>query len=477
MPLVTTEAFDVALLQDAIAGGFDLLTYSPTYYGRFDTNAYQDASQAVPATAYGQHVMQLRDFRETPGGSTYPYLNWGTSGSAPILQPELTPWGGAYYGNLHHQIAALAGVGSNNFSAFLCGVFTHDYINAFVSNGLLSIGGTFATSVFASGVAWGSDNRLCLFGYHNAGPTTMADVSLSFADDVLGIQSSPSGLVYSTNMGSHAALAASTTGTIANGDVGEDARETGNVMWGSVAALVVKSPAWSDGDFAAVRAGLQAAVTLKSLWPSTLNLWIFLGDSLTAGNQTSPVAVANTYPNQALTTLGAGNAKAVAAKSGMRLDQIQAAYLADTLRYVTAMGRPANLCVTVWGGTNDLAAGASAATVLSRLEAICAPLKTAGAKVNVLSCIANNGLTSPQNTERVSFNTSLNSAFPTATAYTRVYAAAGGTTWADTLTDVAANPNLTDPSNATYFSDGTHLTTLGYGQVSGDWQGAANTNV
>lgn len=96
------------------------------------------------------------------------------------------------------------------------------------------------------------------------------------------------------------------------------------------------------------------------------------------------------------------------------------------------------------GGTSDLIAGTSAATLLSTVQSYVQARQAAGWRVIVCTIPPWSTITGPQETERAAYNTSLRSAG-----------------WWDGLADLAAHANLDDATDATYFVDGTHFTAAG----------------
>lgn len=96
------------------------------------------------------------------------------------------------------------------------------------------------------------------------------------------------------------------------------------------------------------------------------------------------------------------------------------------------------------GGTSDLIAGTSAATLLSTVQSYAQARQAVGWRVIVCTIPPWTTITGPQETERAAYNTSLR--------------AAG---WWDALADLAAHANLDDASDTTYYVDGTHFTAAG----------------
>jgi hypothetical protein len=108
----------------------------------------------------------------------------------------------------------------------------------------------------------------------------------------------------------------------------------------------------------------------------------------------------------------------------------------------------------IWGGTNDLYAGASGATAYSRLIDRVNAYKAAGyTKIIVVNCLkrSNAGTPPGYETERLDYNSRIS---------------AGAVSNGYVVADIAAVTNLQDPTNTTYFSDLVHLTGAGQDQMS-----------
>jgi hypothetical protein len=111
-----------------------------------------------------------------------------------------------------------------------------------------------------------------------------------------------------------------------------------------------------------------------------------------------------------------------------------------------AQRRKSNDCIVVWCGVNDNTQ--TEAYIYNNLAAFCQTMKGAGYKVVICTEIdaAPAGWTAKYQ--------ALNA---------MIYA---DHSFADGLADLGAQPELQDHTNATYFSDGTHLTTAGYTLVA-----------
>lgn len=110
-----------------------------------------------------------------------------------------------------------------------------------------------------------------------------------------------------------------------------------------------------------------------------------------------------------------------------------------------------------WAGVNDAAAGASAATIWSRMQTWAATVRAQGYRV--ILCTEVDGQNTALNA--VSYHSVT---WPALNALIR----AGWSSVADGLADLGAEANLQDATNTTYFqADKLHPTATGYGVVAG----------
>ncbi len=182
------------------------------------------------------------------------------------------------------------------------------------------------------------------------------------------------------------------------------------------------------------------------------------GDSLTAGTgstggQTYPAQLLAMYSEPAMRVNNAGQANATAVDADTTADSS-----ADTL--VTAGGNYYgcdDLIAVMWAGTNDIHFGADDTDTYANIVAMCENRQTSGwtstnrARVAVCTIIARSSFDATKETYRQSVNTSIRNNY------------AG---FADVLVDLADDARLSDAEDATYFSDGVHLTNTGYGVVA-----------
>lgn len=195
---------------------------------------------------------------------------------------------------------------------------------------------------------------------------------------------------------------------------------------------------------------------------STLALLVTDGNSLMAG----AAATANSVevPNQILTSLGATWDRVQWGTGGATTTNLipRALTVIDPL---FSAGHAKNLLV-FWEISNDIVQnGLTGVQAYNNVVTYCTARKAAGWKVIVMDCLPRQNMTVTQDGYRVTANSSLATALNGATGNSIVFTPAGGTTWADALVQVSAIPALSDPTNMTYYADGTHITDAGYALV------------
>jgi lysophospholipase L1-like esterase len=126
----------------------------------------------------------------------------------------------------------------------------------------------------------------------------------------------------------------------------------------------------------------------------------------------------------------------------------------------SSLGANGNICC-FWGGTNDLALSASAATVYSRIVTYCQARQAAGWKVIVATILprSNAGIQANFETDRITVNTNIRTNWAT---------------FADGLADVASNTHIGDAGDSDdttyYLSDKVHPNDTGHVETAAVWQ-------
>lgn len=212
---------------------------------------------------------------------------------------------------------------------------------------------------------------------------------------------------------------------------------------GDIAQIIRYSRSITDEERTSLHNGMFAK------WGVTASI-ICDGNSLVAG---LGVTSAQAWPGQLQTALGANYSVLNLGIS----DRTTATQLSDIPTKVARKKEAASNYVYVyWEGTNSIYYGASAEDTIDDLKAIGADQKADGKYVIILTVMPRDNGSEPGDfeTKRTAVNTEIRNA------------ANIGVSW-DAVVDVAANANLQDPLNLTYFSDGVHLTPAGYAIVEG----------
>lgn len=187
--------------------------------------------------------------------------------------------------------------------------------------------------------------------------------------------------------------------------------------------------------------------------PGDVNV-VFEGDSLTNGQNATDETTA--YPSQSLQNF-ASPARYRCSNwgiSGSTIANRSAAYASGpALLYDPNKTR--NILAFL-GGTNDIIQGASAATIQTRLQTYWQAAVATGFRVIAHTIMP---------TTSWSSGGALDVIRTTVNSWILANAVSLGCT---AVVDLAANANLSDPTNPTYFAaDGTHLTDTGYGILAG----------
>jgi len=179
---------------------------------------------------------------------------------------------------------------------------------------------------------------------------------------------------------------------------------------------------------------------------------VYVGDSLTFG-------YGGTYPYNHYIALPACNGIPFASYNiGINAETLQTmkSIAPSNLNSLFAHNAPVNIAV-IWGGTNDIANGVSAAQAFFYLQTFAKDERALGFRIIVATMISRVGLDS----QKDAYNALIRENWPN---------------FADGLADLAANPNLGADgaySNRTYFqSDRIHLTDMGYSLVGSIFQAA-----
>jgi lysophospholipase L1-like esterase len=183
--------------------------------------------------------------------------------------------------------------------------------------------------------------------------------------------------------------------------------------------------------------------------PTTNPQVICDGDSLTAG---SGIVNSGIYPFQLWQDLAASGY--IVWNEGTSGDTLanMITNAAANVDVDYAATHSANI-VVIWAGTNDVNGTTSLATMQTNIQTYCNARRAVGWKVVVVNMLPRATFDAGREAIRVAYNTWLSSNW---------------SFFADGYADVAAEANLQNTADTTYFTDGTHLTAAGYTIVKND---------
>lgn len=194
----------------------------------------------------------------------------------------------------------------------------------------------------------------------------------------------------------------------------------------------------------------------SSLPDVTKKLLVFEGDSLTVGNGST--GYGNDYPNHMLKDIYGATpwVNAIWFNVAENGDTAAEVLLDDAQVPPVNVACSKNIAV-LWIGTNDLAASVAPATIEANINTWCTRRKLAGYQVVVLTVTPRQYVGDPPGLEadRLALNALI----------LANYAA-----YADAMVDVGGNPLLANPLDATVYTDGLHMTNLGYSYVAAQVQ-------
>lgn len=472
-PIVTSEFMELGLIGGG-GGGFNPTTLGTCILSlKGNAKAYTDALQASPCVNFGDLCQQWRDEREIAGGSAFPYASQPTGGSRPQYAPQLSATGGMLAQLQAMTLTGLPSIDKQNCTLAFVGLPWADLSlnTAPVILALEDIPNQFALGLNGIGADLNVQADINYDGADHS-PTTPTYQLAPLV--VVVIQSTPTAVTMYVNgtLVQTTTAAVSHTGT--TGYLFDWSAHNATLPLSWCARSLVYSPALSSGDLTTLNSGLVAEAHLNSPWPLSYPLVAFTGDSLTLGVGHGTVSSSQTYPAQTLSLLSNPRGYCLAAQTGKTIDQIATAWGAGIDALYLATGRTGPQVCSYWAGTNDCELGTAGSAIFADYKSKLGARKTRGWKVLCFSIMNNAGFSSGNVTEQGNFNTAIRADFTVATSNAHVFKANTGTTYADYLIDVQSEPNLQTTSNTTYFSDGTHLTSVGYGIVAGDVKTALN---
>jgi lysophospholipase L1-like esterase len=215
--------------------------------------------------------------------------------------------------------------------------------------------------------------------------------------------------------------------------------DVGNGAAAEVSALLIYREALTDDQVSEIRAKLIQRYMGKL--PVVVTC---CGDSITAGYTVG----ATPYPLQMETKIGFHCIVENLGVSGNGIAQVVSGQIPTANTYATQAYGGRTVYIGFYG-TNDINSGTSGATAYAAYASSFAS-STAAKKVAV-TMLDRTDFDSTEKSRRVAFNDLLR---------------ANWHTFADALAEPDLVPELSDPTNATYFPDGVHLSTAGYDFLS-----------
>ncbi len=401
-----------------------------------DAGTYQDAAKANPADADGDLVYTWID--QSGNGkdlvqateASRPTLKLASQCNLPVLQFDST--------NDFMVFSSSPGLPSGGYTIF-----------AAITGPTIATGGRWLIDsetgrlVFALRSARVTNDPKA--GYFDAGGWKDIADGTSHFQILRWVLSGTSGEMFRNRMsiGTGTYSARAMGGTVA---VGANYSGSGGFIGCDVGELLIFQGALSAED------QLKVQQYLESRWLDYTRIYACDGDSLTEGYG---LPATDNYPYQLWERLGS-NAAYRLVNDGVAYDTLAnmvsaAASNIDTL-YIADYTK--KICF-IWGGTNDIAAGANDATVYDNLVAYCQARRAIGWKVVVLTMLPRIDFSAPKEAYRIAFN------------------AAVRTNWAsfaDAIVDVGGDSRIGDPgdyADTTYYEPtGVHLNKTGYGVVA-----------
>lgn len=250
------------------------------------------------------------------------------------------------------------------------------------------------------------------------------------------------------------AAATVATGTVTGGTL--CSYNTGYWFPGDIAEILIFGGALSDENHARVVDYLGAKWGLSQGY----RIVACAGDSMTAGLGLGP---SETYPAQLQAAKGSGFRVVNRGVSARTVVDMTTAAPGEVDALARAVASPTRSVCVLFGGRNDLVAGANDTTTYNRIVTYCQARRTAGWKVVMVTIPPTGGADGNYETYRASVNASIR---------------ANLATFADAIADLAADPRMGDAGDnldTTYYRDPVHPSATGAGVIAGLVSAAIDT--
>ena len=252
---------------------------------------------------------------------------------------------------------------------------------------------------------------------------------------LVGVRSTPTGVRFYLNDKTEDFSATTSKSVVPDQLAGYNG---GQPYYGDILELFVHSPALDDGGVAA------AAAYFAAKWGtgSPSKLLVGVGDSLTQGN----TGVNSGWPDLGVAAgYFAGYHVANFGLGGRTAQDIASNVTAQFVPFAASPWSQVVFCVHA--GTNDIGAGRTGAQVITDLTTITTALRAAGGYVVLCTCTPNQY----DDATKLAYRNAINAAVR------------DGTIPSDAVSDLAADPRLSDFNDATYYGvDKLHYTPAGY---------------
>lgn len=399
---------------------------------------FSDQSGTTPATTVVRKIASR-------SGSGYASGNPATAEAAQIDTLSYPGATALYFGGGVAPFTTVSGVGGTGQSFTLA----MDYLTI-STNGDQSSGGL-ASSAIGVYESWNGSRYLSIVNRATFATIVAASSLYWVGRRRLIIRGTASSLTFRIN-GADFAQSALTSAAHTGGVIG--AAAPANLSKQMVLREYLQwNRALTDAECSALDGYFVARQTPVPL-PLSLPLVVCDGNSIVAG---FTVTVEDAWPTRLEALLGRGSVRA------MNLGAIafqtptlvtQAATFVDVLY---SASRAKNI-VCVMEGTNHLIASATGAQAYASFQTYCLARRAAGWSVVVANVPPSTLITSGKETARTDCNASL---------------ASNWNTFADGFVDLTTG-NLSDPLNATYYTDGTHWTAAGQADAAARFQTAVS---
>ncbi len=199
---------------------------------------------------------------------------------------------------------------------------------------------------------------------------------------------------------------------------------------------------------------------------------LFEGDSRTGSVVNSTLSNTSAYPKRVLSNLGNNWSGITVSEANETVQSMTTQYASEVQPYVNS-GNAQNLFI-LFGGTNDIAAGRTAAQIKTDIETLCQAAKNDGYTVVIVGEIDRNWTSyAAMNAVRATLRTNMLADFSDATIEANIYTPpVFGISYADFYIDTFAEADFQSYLSAWYQADGIHPNTTG-SNVIGDYVSAA----